>query len=200
MAWKPDAYLLRGLLDNRRAGHVTGWLKFAGLPLLVIVDLAGDFEADVKGQRIRLFGPGDPRDPRARLALASFNPIQTGKVVRMTADRPAMTGRAYLEWQADHGAPVILDLDPYHVHVLGEPMLFSPGIVPGIPSSRYPFVGDLNENAPDRSAEAHFDHWQTPLAWPKPLLTVVLPAKMSINWPKVPPPSCGCKTCIYSDL
>lgn len=128
MAWTPTPYLLKALFDNRRPGLVCGWIRFAGVPLLVLVELRGDLAEDVRGRRVVLAGPGDARDRRAARGLAGFALRQTGTVTRMTAGRPSMEALAHFEWCDDTNGPIVLELDPYQVHVVGEPMLFRPRV------------------------------------------------------------------------
>ncbi len=126
MAWMPTQFLLKALFDNRKPGLVCGWLRFVGVPLLVLVELRGDLADDVRGRRVVLTGPADHRDHRAARGMAGFALRQAGTVTHMTAGRPLMEGPARFEWSSETNGSVVLELDPYQVHVVGEHMLFRP--------------------------------------------------------------------------
>ena len=95
MAWRPYENLMEGVLDNRTAGKVTGWMRFfrRGMePLKVDFDLEGDFHEDIRGAVIKLRNP-QPTDRNIELDrkgtyMEGFCPEQRGSVGDITAGLP----------------------------------------------------------------------------------------------------------------
>jgi len=83
---------MKGELDNRTAGKVTGWMRFfrrGKRPLRVKFDLAGDFHEDIRGKAIRLTN-SEPSDENASLDrkgtyMEGFSRVQRGNVGDITA-------------------------------------------------------------------------------------------------------------------
>lgn len=128
MAWRPAACLLRGVLDNRTPGKVVGWMKFAGVPVMTLIELEGDFGEDIRGRKVVLAGPGQPADPQAARQMRGFPVRQSGHVIRMTAGWDE-SGLAHFEWDSPQAGPVILPLQCYQVQVVGEPLVLAPPAV-----------------------------------------------------------------------
>lgn len=82
MAWRIDEQVIRGEIDNRVRGRVTGRLWFAGRDEPVVLDLAGDAWRDLAGRRLVFTNP-QPR-PGSLEGLAA---VQTGDVGDITASR-----------------------------------------------------------------------------------------------------------------
>jgi hypothetical protein len=82
MAWRIDEHLLRGEIDNRTRGRVTGRLWFAGRAEPVTLDLEGNAWRDLAGRRLEFVNP----EPKPGLA-ASFAPRQHGPAGDITASR-----------------------------------------------------------------------------------------------------------------
>ena len=120
MTWRPTRYLLEGELDNTQPGRVTGWLRFAGLPEVVRVDLEGDFLTDIRGTRVVLVGRYRGSMEEARRYMDGFAVQQIGQIGNMTAGRPPTewTDYPYFEWQSDANERVVLDPEPQQVHVI----------------------------------------------------------------------------------
>ena len=69
MAWRCHEYLLRGELDNRTRGRVTGRLWLAGVDEPLVLDLAGDCAPDLAGCLLTFANPAPlplPCAPPAR--------------------------------------------------------------------------------------------------------------------------------------
>ena len=49
MAWRFDEHILRGEIDNRTRGRVTGRLWLSGVAQPLILDLRGDCHPDLRG-------------------------------------------------------------------------------------------------------------------------------------------------------
>jgi hypothetical protein len=120
MTWRPTRYLLEGELDNTRPGRVTGWLRFAGLPELVQVDLQGDFLTDIRGTRVVLVGRYRGTPEEARRYMDGFALRQTGQTDHMTAGQAPVewSDYPYFEWVSEVNERVVLDPEPQQVHVV----------------------------------------------------------------------------------
>lgn len=82
MAWRIEEFLVRGEIDNRVRGRVTGRLWFAGCAAPVEFDLAGNAWRDLAGRRLEFTNP----EPKPGLP-AGFAPRQTGVIGDCTASR-----------------------------------------------------------------------------------------------------------------
>ena len=92
MAWRPYENLVDGELDNRELGKVTGWMRFfrnGKEPLRVTFDLAGDFQEDIRGAKIRLSNP-QPADryDGGETYMEGFSEVQRGTAGDITSGRP----------------------------------------------------------------------------------------------------------------
>ncbi|MEM7392159.1 MAG: hypothetical protein AAF492_07390, partial [Verrucomicrobiota bacterium] len=82
MAWRIDEYLVKGVIDNRVKGRVTGELWFAGRDNPVRLELAGNAWRDVAGHVLRFENPvPEPGD------LDGLRDLQDGVVGDITASR-----------------------------------------------------------------------------------------------------------------
>jgi hypothetical protein len=122
MAWRPYENLIDGELDNTTPGHVSGWMRFVGVPERVLFDLAGDFHRDIRGAKIRLQNPR-PRE-RAQDYMQGFSTTQRGTVGDITAGLPPedYVDYPYVEWYSEENGRVVLDLDRDQVEVIGRPL------------------------------------------------------------------------------
>jgi hypothetical protein len=82
MAWRIDENLLRGEIDNRTRGRVTGRLWFVGRAQPVELDLEGNAWRDLAGRRLMFINP----EPKPGLD-ASFATRQHGAAGDITASR-----------------------------------------------------------------------------------------------------------------
>ncbi len=83
MAWRIDEAVIRGEIDNRVRGRVTGRIWFVGKDAPVELDLAGDAWRDLAGRRLEFVNP----EPKALELLARFPLRQTGVIGDCTASR-----------------------------------------------------------------------------------------------------------------
>lgn len=82
MAWRIDESVIRGEIDNRTRGRVTGRIWFAGRDEPVELELAGNAWRDVAGRRLEFVNPSSkPID------LNSLATRQTGVIGDCTASR-----------------------------------------------------------------------------------------------------------------
>jgi len=121
MAWRPYENLIDGELDNRVPGQVKGSLRFfrsGSRPLVVKLDLVGDFHEDIRGKLIRLRNPNpmdrDAEFDRGGTYMKGFSAMQRGEVGDITAGLPLgpwteeiarkLMAQNELIWQ-QHGLP-----------------------------------------------------------------------------------------------
>ncbi|MEY2880446.1 MAG: hypothetical protein RLZZ15_2826, partial [Verrucomicrobiota bacterium] len=84
MAWRIDEHVVRGEIDNRTRGRVTGRIWFAGRAEPVALDLAGNAWRDLAGRRLEFVNPEPVASADALEGLAAQ---QTGTVGDITASR-----------------------------------------------------------------------------------------------------------------
>ncbi len=138
MAWRLEEFLIRGDLDNRVRGRVTGRLWFVGRPEPVELDLAGDAWRDLAGRRL-VFTHARPKPALP----AGFAGRQTGVVGDITASRkvkvpdipleqigeyyaarkpfPWHWGNSlYLEWFSEVNGRVVIESADYELTIAGD--------------------------------------------------------------------------------
>lgn len=127
MAWRIDESVVRGEIDNRVRGRVTGRIWFAGRAEPVELDLAGNCWRDLAGRRLEFVNPEpQPGD------LKGIAPRQTGKIGDCTASRKVKVpdipmsqigeyyaakkkwtwhwgNSLYLEWFSDRNGRVVIE-------------------------------------------------------------------------------------------
>jgi hypothetical protein len=99
MAWRIDEHLVRGEIDNRVRGHVTGRLWFAGRTDPVTLDLTGNTWRDLAGRCLEFVNP----EPRPGLA-DSFAPLQRGATGDITASRKVRVPEIPLDQIGEYSA------------------------------------------------------------------------------------------------
>lgn len=138
MAWRIDEAVIRGEIDNRVRGRVTGRIWFAGRAEPVELDLAGDGWRDLAGRRLEFANPvPKPAD------LQGLGARQTGTVGDITASRkvkvpevsmdelmrlyeqrqpfPWHWGNSlYLEWFANGNGRVVIESASYQLTISPE--------------------------------------------------------------------------------
>ena len=138
MAWRIDESIIRGELDNRTRGRVTGRLWFAGRAEPVTLDLAGNAWRDLAGHVLRFTNP----TPKPG-ALASLATLQRGVTGDITASRkvkvpdcsmdelmeffkarksfPWHWGNSlYLEWHSETNGRVVIESASYQLELDSE--------------------------------------------------------------------------------
>lgn len=142
MAWRIDEHLVRGEIDNRVRGRVTGRLWFVGREDPVVLELEGDGWRDVAGHRLSFVNPEPKPAPQGELDEVAA--VQRGVVGDITASRkvkvpdcsrdelkeyyrarkpfPWHWGNSlYLEWISEANGRVVIESASYRIHVEGEP-------------------------------------------------------------------------------
>lgn len=139
MAWRIDEAVVRGEIDNRVRGRVTGRIWLVGRDAPVELDLRGNCWRDLAGRRLEFINP----QPKAG-DLTSLAPTQRGTVGDITASRkvkvpeipleeigayyaakkpwPWHWGNSlYLEWFSERNGRVVIETVAFDLKVVGEP-------------------------------------------------------------------------------
>jgi hypothetical protein len=137
MAWRLDKAVVKGEIDNRTKGVVTGRIWLAGVEQPVELKLEGNCWRDMAGHRLTFENPNPvkPDDEHTNL-----NPMQQGLVGDMTASRKVrvfdipveeaymMSKRGekppehlanclYLEWYSDFNGRVVIESTDYRISI-----------------------------------------------------------------------------------
>jgi hypothetical protein len=140
MAWRIDEQVIRGEIDNRTRGRVTGRIWLVGHAGPVALDLQGNCWRDLAGRRLEFVNP----EPKPGLA-DDFAVRQVGAVGDITASRKVRvpdipldqlhlyykTGREmpwhwgnslYLEWFSQRNGRVVIESATFELKIVGEPV------------------------------------------------------------------------------
>lgn len=138
MAWRIDEAVIRGEIDNRTRGCVTGRIWFVGRDDPVVLELSGDCHRDLAGRRLEFTNP----QPKAA-DLEGLAAVQRGSVGDITASRKVRVpdipldqiaeyykarkpftshwGNAlYLEWFGDTNGRVVLETAGFELRIIGD--------------------------------------------------------------------------------
>jgi hypothetical protein len=139
MAWRIEESVIRGEIDNRVRGRMTGRIWFTGCTEPVELNLAGDCWRDLAGRRLEFTNP----EPKPGVP-ASFAARQEGTVGDITASRkvkvpdipldqigeyyaarkpfPWHWGNSfYLEWFSTTNGRVVIESASYELKIIGDP-------------------------------------------------------------------------------
>jgi len=139
MAWRIDEQVVRGEIDNRTRGRVSGSIWFFGRDEPVVLDLAGNAWHDVAGRRLEFTNP----EPKPGLP-AGLATVQSGSIGDCTASRkvrvpdipleqvgeyfarrekfPWHWGNSlYLEWFSQANGRVVIETASFQLRIVGEP-------------------------------------------------------------------------------
>jgi hypothetical protein len=139
MAWRIDTAVVRGELDNRVRGHVTGLIWLAGREEPLALGLEGNCWRDLAGRRLEFVNPS----PQAS-DLQALDEIQAGVAGDITASRkvkvpdipldqigayyeakkpfPWHWGNAlYLEWFSALNGRIVIETTAFELRIVGEP-------------------------------------------------------------------------------
>ncbi len=139
MAWRIERVVLRGEIDNRTRGRVTGRLWLLGRAEPLALDLVGDCHRDLAGRRLEFTNPRPEPDAGGELDLR-----QHGRAGDITASRkvrvpdiplddireydaartpfPWHWGNAlYLEWFNEANGRVVIESADFELRIVGEP-------------------------------------------------------------------------------
>lgn len=138
MAWRIDEAVIRGEIDNRTRGRVTGRLWFAGRTEPVVLELTGNCWRDLAGRKLEFTNPAPTPGE-----TDSLDALQQGSVGDITASRKAKVpdipmdqigeyyaakkpfpwhwgNVLYLEWFSDSNGRVVIETASFDLKVVGE--------------------------------------------------------------------------------
>ena len=141
MAWRIEDSVVRGEIDNRVRGRVTGRIWFAGRSQPMELNLTGNGWRDLAGRRLEFTNPHPTMGNTSLEGLINF---QRGTVGDITASRkvkvpeipmeqigeyyaarkpfPWHWGNSlYLEWFSEHNGRVVIESAGYELKIIGEP-------------------------------------------------------------------------------
>jgi hypothetical protein len=138
MAWRIDEAVIRGEIDNRERGRVTGKIWLVGRDEPVELNLRGNCWRDLAGRRLEF---SNPKPEAGR--LDGFTVRQEGVVGDITASRKVKvpdipreqfgeyyrarepfpwhwSNSLYLEWHGDRNGRVVIESAEFELKVIGE--------------------------------------------------------------------------------
>lgn len=138
MAWRIDEAVIRGELDNRTRGRVTGRIWFSGREEPVELELTGNCWSDLAGRRLEFSNP-DPQPGDVEKLAAR----QKGSVGDITASRKVKVpdipldqvgeyyaakkpfpwhwaNALYLEWYSERNGRVVIETASFDLKVVGD--------------------------------------------------------------------------------
>jgi hypothetical protein len=135
MAWRLHEHVLRGTIDNRARGRVTGEIWLAGVDQPLVLELTGDCAPDLAGCELRFENP-DPipmttkppapqqRGPAgdmtaARKARVFDVPIHEAIAMSRRGETPPehMANAVYLEWFSERSGRVVIESADYRLQI-----------------------------------------------------------------------------------
>lgn len=123
MAWRIDAAVVRGTIDNTEAGLTVGKIWLTGRENPLELHLQGDCWRDLAGTRLEFTNPNPVADEDA----ASMEPSQTGVVGDMSASRKVRVQTSlassewrnmlYLEWFSEINGRVVIETTDFDLKI-----------------------------------------------------------------------------------
>jgi hypothetical protein len=139
MAWRLHEHVLRGKIDNRTRGRVTGEIWLAGVDQPLVLELTGDCAPDLAGCQLSFENP-DPipmttkppapqqRGPAGNITAARkvrvFDvPIDEAIAMSRRGETPPehMANSVYLEWFSERSGRVVVESADYRLQI-SEPV------------------------------------------------------------------------------
>ncbi len=135
MAWRLHENILRGEIDNRMRGRVTGRVWLAGVEQTLVLDLRGDCHPDLAGCFLTFENPrpialttrppapvqrGEAGDITAARKVRVFDiPFEEAYAMLQAGGTPPehMGNCLYLEWHSDLGGRMVIESADYRLQV-----------------------------------------------------------------------------------
>jgi hypothetical protein len=135
MAWRLHEYVLRGKIDNRTRGRVTGEIWLAGIDQPLVLELSGDCAPDLAGCELSFENPNaipmttkppapQQRGPAGDLTAARkvrvFDvPIEEALAMSRRGETPPehMANAVYLEWFSERSGRVVIESADYRLQI-----------------------------------------------------------------------------------
>ena len=135
MAWRIHEHVLRGKIDNRKRGCVTGEIWLAGIDQPLVLELTGDCAPDLAGCELSFENPasipmttkppaaqqrGPAGDITAARKVRVFDvPIEKALAMSKRGETPPehMANAVYLEWFSERSGRVVIESADYRLQI-----------------------------------------------------------------------------------
>ena len=135
MAWRLHEHVLRGKIDNRARGRVTGEIWLAGIDKPLALELTGDCAPDLAGCALRFENPdpiamttkppapqqcGPAGDMTAARKVRVFDvPLEEAMAMSRRGEKPPehMANAIYLEWFSELNGRVVIESADYRLQI-----------------------------------------------------------------------------------
>ena len=135
MAWRIHEHVLRGKIDNRKRGCVTGEIWLAGIDQPLVLELTGDCAPDLAGCELSFENPalipmttkppaaqqrGPAGDITAARKVRVFDvPIEEALAMSKRGETPPehMANAVYLEWFSERSGRVVIQSADYRLQI-----------------------------------------------------------------------------------
>jgi hypothetical protein len=135
MAWRIHEHVLRGTIDNRSRGRVTGKVWLAGVDEPLMLELTGDCAPDLAGCRLSFENPnaipmttkppapqqrGPAGDITAARKVRVFDvPIEEAIAMSRRGETPSehVANAMYLEWFSERSGRVVIESTDYRLEI-----------------------------------------------------------------------------------
>ena len=144
MAWRLHEHVLRGKIDNRTRGRVTGEIWLAGIERPLALDLTGNCSPDLAGCDLRFENPqpipmrtkppapqqrGPAGDMTAARKVRVFDvPIEEALAMRKRGETPPehMANSLYLDWFSELSGRVVIESTDYRLQISEPAWRYTP--------------------------------------------------------------------------
>jgi hypothetical protein len=135
MAWRLHEHVLRGKIDNRKRGRVTGEIWLGGIDQPLVLELTGDCAPDLAGCELSFENPasipmttkppaaqqrGPAGDITAARKVRVFDvPIEEALAMSKRGETPPehMANAVYLEWFSERSGRVVIESSDYRLQI-----------------------------------------------------------------------------------
>ncbi len=135
MAWRLHEHVLRGKIDNRTRGRVTGEIWLAGIDQSLVLKLTGDCAPDLAGCELGFENPdpiamttkppaprqcGPAGDMTAARKVRVFDvPLEQAMAMSRRGEKPPehMANAIYLEWFSELNGRVVIESSDYRLQI-----------------------------------------------------------------------------------
>jgi hypothetical protein len=143
MAWRLHEHVLRGKIDNRTRGRVTGEIWLAGIDQPLVLELSGDCAPDLAGCELSFENPdaipmttkppapqqcGPAGDLTAARKVRVFDvPIEEALAMSRRGETPPehIANAVYLEWFSERSGRVVIESADYRLQISGPAWRYS---------------------------------------------------------------------------
>src|SRR6266496_6538562 len=144
MAWRLHEHVLRGKIDNRTRGRVTGEIWLAGIDQSLVLDLTGDGAPDLAGCELSFENPdpiamttkppapqqcGPAGDMTAARKVRVFDvPLEEAMAMSRRGEKPPehMANAIYLEWFSELNGRVVIESADYRLQISEPAWRYTP--------------------------------------------------------------------------